>query len=32
VHREEIFERIKREEQDGTSRPAKGGNGEGTFP
>ncbi|MDQ1242352.1 MAG: carbon storage regulator [Pseudomonadota bacterium] len=32
VHREEIFERIKREEQDGTARPAKGGNGEGTFP
>jgi len=32
VHREEIFERIKREEQDGTVRPAKGGNGEGTFP
>ncbi|HSW32345.1 MAG TPA: carbon storage regulator CsrA [Steroidobacteraceae bacterium] len=32
VHREEIFERIKREEQDGTVRPAKGGNGEGQFP
>ncbi len=32
VHREEIFERIKREEQgDGSSRPA-GGNGQGSFP
>ena len=33
VHREEIFERIKREEQEGGSpRPAKSGNGHGTFP
>lgn len=33
VHREEIFERIKREEQDGGStQPAKSGNGHGTFP
>jgi carbon storage regulator len=33
VHREEIFERIKREEQEGSSgRPAKTGNGQGTFP
>lgn len=33
VHREEIFERIKREEQGGEdARPAKGGNGHGTFP
>jgi carbon storage regulator len=32
VHREEIYERIKREEQEGVShRPAKG-NGEDTFP
>ena len=33
VHREEIFEHIKREEQEGVSaRPAKSGNGQGTFP
>jgi carbon storage regulator len=32
VHREEIFERIKREEQDGTPRPPRGGNGQGSFP
>ncbi|NJD31614.1 MAG: carbon storage regulator CsrA [Gammaproteobacteria bacterium] len=33
VHREEIFERIKREEQEGVSgRPAKSGNGQGSFP
>jgi carbon storage regulator len=32
VHREEIFERIKREEQEGTVRPPKGGNGQGSFP
>mgnify|MGYP001183651215 CR=1 FL=1 len=33
VHREEIFERIKREEQgEETVRPAKSGNGHGTFP
>ena len=33
VHREEIYERIKREEQGGeTARPAKSGNGHGTFP
>jgi carbon storage regulator len=33
VHREEIFERIKREEQDGdATRPAKSGNGQGSFP
>jgi carbon storage regulator len=31
VHREEIYERIKREEQDGTARPARG-NGQGDFP
>jgi carbon storage regulator len=31
VHREEIFERIKREEQEGKARPA-GGNGQGSFP
>lgn len=31
VHREEIFERIKREQQEGTERPARG-NGEGSFP
>ena len=32
VHREEIFERIKREEQDdGSSRPGSG-NGHGSFP
>jgi len=32
VHREEIFERIKREEQEGDSHAAHGGNGHGTFP
>ena len=33
VHREEIFERIKREEQDGeSSHPARPGNGQGSFP
>ena len=32
VHREEIFERIKREEQGGEARPGNGGNGQGTFP
>jgi carbon storage regulator len=33
VHREEIFERIKREQQDGGSpRPVKSGNGQGSFP
>ncbi len=32
VHREEIFERIKREEQDGVSPAARGGNGHGSFP
>ena len=32
VHREEIFERIKREEQEGDSRPGPGGNGHGSFP
>jgi carbon storage regulator len=32
VHREEIFERIKREEQDGTPKASPGGNGHGTFP
>jgi len=33
VHREEIFERIKREEQEGVEpRPARGGNGQGSFP
>jgi carbon storage regulator len=33
VHREEIFERIKREEQDGGSgRPDKSGLGHGSFP
>jgi carbon storage regulator len=32
VHREEIFERIKREEQDGESHPRPGGNGHGSFP
>ena len=33
VHREEIFERIKREEQEGGSaaRPGKSGDGHGTF-
>jgi carbon storage regulator len=32
VHREEIFERIKREEQDGVStRPDKPDNGQGSF-
>ena len=33
VHREEIFERIKREEQDGGGASApRGGNGHGSFP
>jgi carbon storage regulator len=33
VHREEIFERIKREEKDGESdRSASPGNGQGSFP
>jgi carbon storage regulator len=33
VHREEIFERIKREEHDGGSdRPAKPGDGKGSLP
>jgi len=33
VHREEIFERIKREEQDGeSSHRAKPGDGHGSFP
>ena len=33
VHREEIFERIKREEQDGESaRPERLGNGRGSLP
>ncbi len=33
VHREEIFERIKREEQEGAGAQAGlGGNGHGTFP
>jgi len=32
VHREEIFERIKREEQEGGAHVAPGGNGHGTFP
>ena len=32
VHREEIFERIKREEQEGVAPTARGGNGHGTFP
>ena len=32
VHREEIFERIKREEQDGVAEPRTGGNGHGSFP
>ena len=32
VHREEIFERIKREEQEGeSSHPAKAGDGQGSF-
>ncbi len=32
VHREEIYERIKREEQEGvSSRPAKSGNGQDSF-
>ncbi|MDH4072703.1 MAG: carbon storage regulator CsrA [Gammaproteobacteria bacterium] len=31
VHREEIYERIKREEEGGGAHPTKG-NGEGTFP
>ena len=32
VHREEIFERIKREEQEGGTNVGRGGNGHGTFP
>lgn len=32
VHREEIFERIKREEQESGAQPAHGGNGHGSFP
>jgi carbon storage regulator len=32
VHREEIYERIKREEQEGDDHPAQGGNGHGSFP
>jgi carbon storage regulator len=32
VHREEIYERIKREEQEGDGRPVQGGNGHGSFP
>jgi len=32
VHREEIFERIKREEQEGGVQAPRGGNGHGTFP
>ena len=32
VHREEIFERIKREEQEGADEPRAGGNGHGSFP
>jgi carbon storage regulator len=32
VHREEIYERIKREEQEGTSRHDRPGDGEGSFP
>jgi carbon storage regulator len=33
VHREEIFERIKLEEQDGGEpAQARGGNGHGTYP
>ena len=32
VHREEIYERIKREEQEGDGRPAQGGDGHDSFP
>jgi len=32
VHREEIFERIKREEAGEAPRPPRTGNGEGSFP
>jgi len=32
VHREEIYERIKREEQEGVAPEADRGNGHGTFP
>ncbi len=33
VHREEIFERIKREEQEGDDgRAGRGGDGHGSFP
>ena len=31
VHREEIYERIKREEQEGSPRPVKSGDGEESF-
>jgi carbon storage regulator len=32
VHREEIFERIKREEQDGAAEARTSGNGHGSLP
>lgn len=32
VHREEIYERIKREEQDGAAQPPARGDGHGDFP
>ena len=32
VHREEIYERIKREEQEGTSRSTRPGDGHESFP
>ena len=32
VHREEIFERIKREEQDGEAPAHRGGNGHDSLP
>jgi len=32
VHREEIYERIKREEQEGTTHHARDGDGDGSFP
>jgi carbon storage regulator len=32
VHREEIYERIKREEQEGGARPAKGNGQDTQFP
>ena len=31
VHREEIYERIKREEQEGTPRHTRPGDGDGSF-